>query len=129
MILAAQNERTHSATFAQVINLTMRRCVFLLGLCLLCGAFASVDGYLRPAQGGLLRPPDAASTDDGFFNLPSSHLYIRVVFFVVPDAEAAPSAPSEPSSGFDPKGHLRDVVSHVSCRHLSARVLTCPFRV
>ena len=121
MILAAQNERTHSARFVQVINLTMRRCVFLLGLCLLCGAFASVDGHLRP--------PDAASTDDGFFNLPSSHLYIRVVFFVVPDAEAAPSAPSEPSSGFDPKGHLRDVVSHVSCRHLSARVLTCPFRV
>ena len=127
MMLAARNGRTHSATFVRTIILKMRRSVFFLGLSPLCGAFASVDGHWRPAQGRFVRPPDAASADDGFFNLPSSHLSIRVVFFVVPDAEAAPSAPPEQSSDCNPRNHVRDGMPHVSCRRLHTRVLTVSF--
>ena len=127
MILAAQNERTYSVAFVRSIILTMRRSVCFLGLSLLCGAFAPVDGQRRPAQGGLLRPPDGASTDDGFSNpavVASFHPCFGAVGYAV---EEPPPTSSEPSSDFFAGEHVRDVMPQVGCCHLRTRVVSIPF--
>ena len=61
----------------------MRSSVSLVGHCFLCGAFAFVVGALRRPQGGLLRPPDAVSTDDGFSTLASSYFRPTVLSAVL----------------------------------------------